>query len=884
MGKSATNQGPSQTEIHLRSELDRARRELQKLKKAAVTGGAAPATPTTPAPTPAATPAANAEMESLRREVEELSATRQRLSRLYFTQVEENRQRSERLHRILDDVARINSGLDEDALPAQAAGMVSQSLGFHVVLVRLREPGSDRLRACGFAGISDEGRAALAAGEVTAGEFDSWLRDECRIGRSYFFSHRHEFAGRIPAAYLPDPGTREEWEWHAGDVLVVPLHSRAGQLVGCLSVEDPEDRLVPSTETTELLELLGNHVVVALENARLHRERDRQTCALQESSERVRELYSIKGNFLSAISHELRTPITAIRAFLDTLLSTPVEEIPADRLRNFLGIMNEETQRLTRLVESLLDLNRLDSAEARLERCPTDLEDVVQDVVHLLGPVAEAGQVGLKLVCDCADTRLEADPDQMQQLVLHLGSNAVKFTPPGGNVTVFLSGTPEEIALRVEDTGIGIPEAALERVFERFYQVDSSLTRRFGGTGLGLAICKSIVEWHGGHITAESAPGRGSSFTVVLPRRGGPRVALSDAAASKTSADLLRLAIEMVAEVMDARVVSLLVPGPDGALVMRGAIGIDDATMRAVRVPVGSGVVGWVAENRRPVCVADAGRAGEVTASGRKHYRTRTFLSVPLLDGATLLGVLNVTDPVSGAPFSPRDGRVLVELADRVGINWAALRRDGDAALPQAATHAFRRMLLHFERRRYEAPGRVRLARALAHELGLPEGAVATVAFAAGVHDLGMMRLPGGLRESATPFSADERELMEHHVELGADLLRPLQGLDAVREVVLSHHERWDGTGYPRGLRGDEIPVGARILAVVDAWESMTVGRSHRPARPEGEARSELRRRAGEQFDPRVVEVFERVLDAARPQAAAERQPESDDANAIARR
>ena len=117
----------------------------------------------------------------------------------------------------------------------------------------------------------------------------------------------------------------------------------------------------------------------------------------------------------------------------------------------------------------------------------------------------------------------------------------------------------------MEDTGIGIPEAALEKVFERFYQVDSSLVRRFGGAGLGLAVCKSIVEWHGGRITAESAPGRGSCFTVVLPRRSGPRVALqSDSPAPQASEDLLRLAIEMVAEVMDARVVSLLAPGPDG--------------------------------------------------------------------------------------------------------------------------------------------------------------------------------------------------------------------------------------------------------------------------------------------------------------------------------
>jgi signal transduction histidine kinase len=871
MGRQIANQGPSQAELHLRSELDRTRRELQKLKKAAA--AAAPATE----PAVTAAPVGPAGAEELRQEVAELTATRQRLSRLYFAQVEENRQRAGRLHRILESIEPIDSGLDVDALLARAAVTVSEGLGFRVVLVRVCEPDAGQLRAVAFAGLDEAARTALAAADVPVAEFRTWLREEFRVSHSYFIGHQHEFGGRIPAAYRPDLGPREEWEWHSEDVLVVPLQRRDGELVGYLSVDDPADRLVPSTETVELLELLGNHVVAALENVRLYRELERQTRQLQESGARVRELYAVKGNFLSTISHELRTPITAIRAFLDTLLSAAEGEVPSDRLRHFLGVMNEETQRLTRLVESMLDLNRLDSAEVRLERCPTDFAGIVQDTIHLLGPVAEVGQVSLKLVNDCADTRLEADPDQMQQLVLHLGSNAVKFTPAGGSVTVFLTGTPDEIALRVEDTGIGIPEVALEKVFERFYQVDSSLIRRFGGAGLGLAVCKSIVEWHGGRITAESAPGRGSCFTVVLPRRGGPRVALSDSPAPRASADLLRLAIEMVAEVMDARVVSLLAPGPDGALVVRAAIGIDEATMRKVRVPVGTGVVGWVAEHRRPVCVADAGKPGEVAGSGRKHYRTGTFLSVPLLDGDTLLGVMNVTDPVSGAPFTPRDGNVLVRLAERMGLTWAALRQDGETADDDRAAPAYHRMLVHFERRRFEAPGRVRLARALAQELGLDEADVATVAFAAGVHDIGMTRLPGGLRESATPFSADERELMERHVELGADLLRPLVGFDAVREVVLSHHEWWDGTGYPRGLRGEEIPVGARIVTVVDAWESMTVGRPHRPARHEEDARFELHRRAGEQFDPRVVEAFERVLDAARP-------PKVDDANAIARR
>jgi response regulator RpfG family c-di-GMP phosphodiesterase len=258
---------------------------------------------------------------------------------------------------------------------------------------------------------------------------------------------------------------------------------------------------------------------------------------------------------------------------------------------------------------------------------------------------------------------------------------------------------------------------------------------------------------------------------------------------------------------------------------------------------------------------------------------------VPIEGDEGLLGVLNVTDPVSGEPFGAQDCELLLHLAERLGTAWAALRRpdDGRSGLDGTA-RALRQLQSHFGRDRFEVAGGARLARALAEELGLGDAEVANIAFAASMHDIGMTRLPGSLRECASAFSADERVLMERHVELGADLLKPLEVIGAVREIVLSHHEWWDGTGYPRALCAEEIPIGARILAVVDAWESMTVGRLHRPARREDDARLELGRLAGRQFEPRVVEAFERVLDAVRPQPALAGSNAQDDANAIAGR
>ncbi len=924
MSRHSANQGPSQSELHMRGELDRTRRELTKLKKgmvASATAAAAESASATAAAAESASAASAAaesasavsaaaesasavsapgagaglhdhasgsprEIEKLRRLVAELTATRQRLSRLYFSQIEENRQRGKRLHQILGSLAQISSELDLAALLPRIAGVVATSLGFRVVLIRILEPGSGRLRARAFVGIDDAGRARLELTDVAVEEFTGWLKDEFRVGRSYFISHRHEFNRQLPEGYRTDLGPREEWEWHADDVLLVPLRSRDGELVGYFSVDDPENRLVPSTEVIELLEIFGYHAAVAIENARLYRERDEQARQLRGSGQRAQELHALRSGLVSTVSREVRAPLTAVQALLDALLSTPEGELAPDRLRHFLSLMNEETRRLARLIDSVLDLNPFDPGDLRSERESVDVVGIVTDTVRLLAPVAEAGQVNLKLVNDCADTRMEADPDQMRQLALHLGSNAVKFTPPGGAVTVSLSGSADEIALRVEDTGIGIPEAALENVFERFYQGDASLVRRFGGTGLGLAVCKSIVEWHGGRITAESAPGRGSCFTVVLPRRSGPRVALqSDSSAPQASEGLLRLAIEMVAEVMDARVVSLLAPGPDGDLAVCAAIGLDARVMRETRIRPGTGVVGWVAENRRPRCASNAEEPSGIAGADHERHRTRTFLSVPVEGDEGLLGVLNVTDPVSGEAFEAQDCELLLRLAERVGTAWAAPQRTDDACSGIEGTAlAPSRKPCHLGGGRIEAADGARLARALARELGLSEAEVANITFAACVHDIRTTRLPGSPCESASSFSSDERKQAERHVETGADPLEPLEMVGALREIVLSRHEWWDGTGYPCALRAEEIPIGARILAVVDAWESMTVGRPHRPARREDDARLELGRLAGRQFEPRVVEAFERVLDAASPQPAPGESNATDDANAIARR
>ncbi|MBE3577866.1 MAG: phosphate regulon sensor histidine kinase PhoR [Limnochordales bacterium] len=230
----------------------------------------------------------------------------------------------------------------------------------------------------------------------------------------------------------------------------------------------------------------------------------------------LRRLERVRKDFVANVSHELRTPLTSIKGFVETLLDGAMND-PAT-CRRFLEIINQQTDRLVALVNDLLDLSRVESADIPLRRRPVDINALADEVGITLGPRAQ-GQ-GLRLELDLAPglPLLYADDELLRRLLLNLVDNAIKYTPAGGRVVIRTR--PEKtggVALAVSDTGVGIPKRDLARIFERFYRVDKARSRQLGGTGLGLSIVRHIVEKHGATIEVESEVGEGSTFTVHFP-------------------------------------------------------------------------------------------------------------------------------------------------------------------------------------------------------------------------------------------------------------------------------------------------------------------------------------------------------------------------------
>jgi heavy metal sensor kinase len=276
--------------------------------------------------------------------------------------------------------------------------------------------------------------------------------------------------------------------------------------------------LAPVGEITRTAEqITSRNLSERLPEAKTGDELEALSLALNKMIARIEHSFRHMNRFTADASHELRTPLTVLRGELEAIAQQP--NLPL-HVHETIESTLEETDRLSKIVESLLAISRLDAGEALMTRERFDLTELVTDTADQMRLLAEDKQIALK----CATTgpiEVEGDQSRVKQVVVNLVDNAIKYTPEGGNVEISVFAHNGSAVFEVTDSGVGIPSEAMGHVFERFYRVDKARSRQMGGAGLGLSIVKSICTAHQGRVSVESTEGKGSRFTVELPLANG---------------------------------------------------------------------------------------------------------------------------------------------------------------------------------------------------------------------------------------------------------------------------------------------------------------------------------------------------------------------------
>jgi len=428
-------------------------------------------------------------------------------------QSREDLQRRVRELSLLNEATRrIAATLDREHMMDGVVQLLRREFEFDLLAIRLRDP-DGQLRIKSHVGLPPG--VDLSGGDPVSR--DTYF-GECFLDNRVIAVEDATLARKPLVLPTPEaPGPRSFV--HAP----IPIEERP---IGVLSAYSSTAHVYFSPEFLQLFRTLAVQLGLGIQNAQLYRELGdlsrelegkvaQRTGQLEEANRRLQELDRLKSDFVSTVSHELRTPLTAIRSLSESLLEG--DDIARERQVQFLAIITQESQRLSRMINQLLDLSRIEAGKMEWRLEGLDLREVVAQAVMTNEALFRGRGIALSLSARPVPVPVLADRDKIIQVLTNLLSNAAKFTPAGGQVAVRTLVEDAQATVEVEDSGVGIAPDQIETIFERFHQVGDTLTAKPEGAGLGLPISREIVEHHGGALTVRSTVGRGSSFRLTLP-------------------------------------------------------------------------------------------------------------------------------------------------------------------------------------------------------------------------------------------------------------------------------------------------------------------------------------------------------------------------------
>jgi putative two-component system response regulator len=633
-------------------------------------------------------------------------------------------------------------------------------------------------------------------------------------------------------------------------------------------------------------------------NLTLEKRVSEKTIELQSYVVALEAADELKKNLITNVTHELRTPLTLIRGWIDYILGGEVGPI-SESLGKSIDKIQLQTLALMEKINELLKVSKFDAGMTRLVLTEMDLDEFVSRIVKEFQGLT--AQSGIRLVyrgpsVGTSVKKIYLDKEKLKDILNNLIRNAYKFTEKGV-IIVSLSFENKFIVIKVSDTGVGMSKDFLGKAFLRFTQGDGSRSRLLEGTGLGLAIVKESVELMHGKISVKSVENQGSTFIIKLP------------------CNLRELSPDALIDQRenDRREQELPILRPDRRMKPRRELdlaGIDNQEIIKISSSVKNlssidTVQKYEAENSRGCLVIAEDNKGIqdllstalkeytlfVTSNGRTAWQTikkqkpdlvLSDLMMPIMDGYELVKKIRADEETKNIPvvvltaLTSYDDRIHslqigandfltkpfhhLELQARIK-NVISLRKLFREKIRVEQIEKFLMVLASaIEFKDVYTGGHVERVANYAKELSklkrLPEYEVHQIFLGAIVHDIGKIGIKDELLNKTEKITQEEFDTIKAHPAIGRNLLSKLEIASVALNIAYSHHEKWDGSGYPKGLSGNDIPLEARIVAVADVWDAITSDRPYRPAMALEKAVSLMYNEKGKSFGPELLALF----------------------------
>ena len=623
--------------------------------------------------------------------------------------------------------------------------------------------------------------------------------------------------------------------------------------------------------------------------------------SLAEANEELKKLDVLKSQVFANVSHEVRTPLTSIISPIQSLYQGDIGELVPEQSK-LISQMYRNSLKLLDMINQMLDFSKFEAGKMELRLGPVDLDETARDIIAVFEDVTERKGIKLGYVREANVPPLYLDIDKLERILMNLLRNAIKFTE-SGSVTVRSGKKQGNVVIEVEDTGIGIPRDHLPHIFKRFQQVDTSSTRRYEGTGLGLTIVKEAVDLMKGSIKVFSEEGKGTRFVIHLPdnldklvpdafieRRMDERRKLSltfkgneRRKTDRRQADMAKVSVDDLALIEKE-----LYPVEPAEEKQNEAISRDKLAETVLLVEDNADLRNYISKMLKRfghgVLTAEDGLDGWHRARNELPDIIVSDVMMPRMDGFELVSKVKSDEKTMHIPV------ILITAKHELDSKIEGLKtgaddylskpvniRELDARIKNLLTmRKFQLALAHTEElktrmeelsmsfsqsleiRDFKTAGHSRdvlaLGTLMAEEAGLEVDQVLRDSLL--LHDIGKLGIPDRILLKESSLDDEEWTIMKTHSELGANLLGNHESYRKVSQIVLAHQEHYDGTGYPNGLKGKQIPLNARIIAIADAYHAMTSDRPYRKALSPATAARELVKHSGHQFDPSLVKAF----------------------------